>query len=127
MKKLTTDDANLIIDELNGTTFKANTQCQRNDALDEINRLVGEINDEINDFTKNGAGSRNLAKEYGVSVETIRHYHNKYKKLPHQYVVECEDKIKTGKLLKLMERELKIRKLKRNRITLFFNKLLNKN
>ena len=52
-----------------------------------------------------------LSRHYGVSVEVIIYYVNKFNKLPSFYIIDCEGKFDIKRELLLIERLLKIKKI----------------
>ena len=100
--------------------------CDVNKTIDEINKSTNEISKEINKLTRTKSGYKFLAEEYKVPTDVIVYYHKKYKKLPFYHYGNGEEKTKAYDLLKLLEREMKIRKLKRNSRFYIFRKLFNK-
>jgi Zn-dependent peptidase ImmA (M78 family) len=91
--------------------------------IDSVIRQIDQIRKEVPMMTKmmDYTGHAYLAREYGVSIEVIRYYRKKYKTLPSVYYTNEKEMTKTRDMLKMMEREMKLRRLKRK--SSFFGRL----
>lgn len=96
----------------------AKFKCQLDTEI-KILKATNEITKELIKLSKNKLGYEMYAKEYGVSTETIARYYKKYKNLPN--FSNVDEKKKNKYLLRLMEREMKLRRLKRK--SSFFGRL----
>ena len=102
----------------------ASLNCEIDSMMSEIAKATNEIAIEMNKMRK-GFGHEYLAKEYGVPIEVIGFYYKKYKNLPLFYYTNEKERTKTYDLLKLLEREMKLRKLKKKSNLYIFRKLFN--
>jgi hypothetical protein len=94
--------------------------------IDSVIRQIDQTRKEMAMMTKmmkQQTGHAYLAKEYGVPIEVIGYYYKKYKNLPLVHYTNEKEMTKTRDLLKLVEREMKLRRLKRK--SSFFGRLFN--